>query len=76
MFPAKLAPVLFGLIVSGLMTFIVSLISTLKAIGFVDGFGPTWMGAWILSWIVAFPVILFVAPLARKLVGKLVKPAA
>lgn len=70
--PPKAAPIAFGFLVSGLMTFIVSGISTYKAIGF-DGMLDTWMEAWFASWIVAFPIILVVAPVARWLVGKWVK---
>jgi Protein of unknown function (DUF2798) len=75
MLPAKFAPVLFGLILSGLMSLLVSGISTLRAVGWVDGFGGLWLGAWLTAWLVAFPVVLVVAPLARRLVGLLVAKA-
>jgi len=39
----------------------------------IDGFFSLWMTAWLKSWIVAFPTILVVAPLTRRLVGKLVR---
>lgn len=71
MLPARFAPVLFGFIVSGLMSFMVSGIATLRAIGAVEDFGGFWMGAWLPSWAVAFPTILVVAPLARKLVARI-----
>ena len=44
-----------------------------NAVGLVDGFINFWMMAWFKSWLVAFPAILVVAPLTRKLVGKLTK---
>jgi hypothetical protein len=72
MFPARYAPVLFGLILSGLM----SCIATIRAIGLVMGFFGQWMTSWAFSWSVAFPVVLFVAPLTRRIVAKLVRPAA
>lgn len=76
MIPHRFAPVLSGLILSGLMTFIVSGISTLMAKGLFAGFVAQWMGAWMVTWVVAFPTILVMAPLTRKLVGRLVaKPA-
>ena len=72
MFPKKFAPALFGLILSGLMSFLVSGISTYRAIGFVEGFAGLWTGAWLTAWLVAFPVVLIVAPLTRQMVALLV----
>lgn len=71
MFPKKLAPALFGLILSGLMSLLVSGTSTYRAAGFGDGYVALWMGAWLTAWLVAFPVVLVVAPLARKAVSAL-----
>ena len=73
MIPARFAPTLFGFLLSGLMTLIVSAIATYRAVGFPDNFATLWFGAWISSWLVAFPIVLFVAPLTRKLVAMLVK---
>jgi hypothetical protein len=75
--PARFAPVLFGFVLSALMSLVVSGIATLRNSGPVDGFVELWLGAWLPSWLVAFPVVLVVAPVARRLVGLLVKaPAA
>ena len=73
MFPARFAPILFGLFLSGLMSFIVSGISTLRAIGVSDAFFGAWMTSWGYSWAVAFPTVLVVAPLARKMVAKITR---
>ncbi|MEO6298234.1 MAG: DUF2798 domain-containing protein [Paracoccaceae bacterium] len=70
--PAKFAPALFGLILSGLMSFTVSGIATLRNAGPVDGFFDLWVGAWLPSWLFAFPVVLIVAPITRRLVGMLI----
>ena len=43
----------------------------LRATEVWDGFLAIWMGAWLTSWAVAFPVVLFVAPLARRMVMRL-----
>lgn len=72
MIPAKFAPALFGFILSGLMSLLVSGISTWRAAGLGDGFTPLWIGNWLTAWAIAFPVVLFVAPLSRRLVGLLV----
>lgn len=73
MFPQRFAPLLFGLILSGLMSLLVSGISTWRAVGFGPGFGGLWLGAWLTAWLVAFPTVLGVAPLTRRLVARLVE---
>ena len=71
--PARFAPVLFGFILSALMSFIVSGIATVRNAGLGDETLSLWLNAWLPSWLVAFPVVLIVAPFARRLVGLLVK---
>jgi hypothetical protein len=73
MIPARLAPILFGLILSGIMSLIVSGTAMLRTTGFVDGFFGLWMAGWLPSWLVAFPVVLVIAPFTRRVVGKLVR---
>lgn len=75
MIPAKFAPVLFGFILSGLMSLVVSGISTAANIGLVADFAAWWARAWLTAWLFAFPVVLLVAPLARRLVQRLVAEA-
>jgi hypothetical protein len=74
--PARFAPVLFGFVLSALMSFVVSGIATYRNFGFVDDFPSQWIGAWLPSWLIAFPVVLVVAPVARRFVGLLVKAPA
>jgi hypothetical protein len=71
MIARKHAPMLFGLILSGLMSLLVSGITTFRAIGLAPGFASLWTSAWLTAWLVAFPVVLVVAPLARKAVDRL-----
>jgi Protein of unknown function (DUF2798) len=73
MIPARYAQVLFGFILSGLMSLIVSGLSTLRALGWVDGFASLWLGNWLVSWAIAFPTVLVVAPLTRRIVARLVR---
>lgn len=73
MIPPRFAPIAFGFILSGLMSFIVSGIAIIRTTGWENGLLGLWMGAWLTSWLVAFPTVLFVAPLARRIVAKLVK---
>lgn len=73
MIPRKFSPLLFGLILSGLMSLLVSGISTWRAVGLVPQFGTVWAGAWLMAWLFAFPIVLVVAPLARRLVERVVR---
>lgn len=74
MIPARYEHMLFGFVLSGLMSCIVSGISTLRAAGLVEGFAGLWLSAWLTSWLVAFPVVLVVAPASRRIVHRLVRP--
>lgn len=74
MIPARFAPILFGLIVSGLMSCVVSGIATVRALGFVDDLFFQWMTSWAFSWSVAFPTVLVVAPFARRTVARWTRP--
>lgn len=76
MFPARFAPVLFGLILSGLMSCMVSGVATIRALGMAGGFFGQWMTSWAFSWAIAFPVVLVVAPITRRIVGALTAPRA
>lgn len=73
--PARYATLVMPLFLSILMTFIVSMVSTLHGIGLTPGFLATWLGAWGLSWLVAFPTLLFVLPLVRKATAAVVQAA-
>lgn len=73
MIPARYSHIAFGLVLSGMMSLLVSGISTLKAIGPVDGFVAIWLGNWVAGWAVAFPTVIVVAPIARKIVQRLVR---
>lgn len=71
--PAKYETKVMPLLLSILMTFIVSLVSTLRAVGGLsDDFLSLWSQSWLLSWLVAFPVLLLVLPVVRRLTRMLV----
>ena len=53
------------------MTFIVSLVSTLKSLGLEAFTVQGWLSAWGLSWLIAFPTLLLVMPLVKKLTSYL-----
>lgn len=70
--PSKYAPLLFALILSGLMSFLVSGISTFRVAGSLPDFASLWLGAWLTAWLFAFPAVLVIAPVTRRVVGRLV----
>ncbi len=73
MIPARFAPMLFGFILSGLMSLLISVIATFRAVGWSDNVFGVWMSGWLSSWPVAFPVVLIVAPFTRRVVAALVR---
>ena len=73
--PARYAGIVMPFLLSLLMTCVVSLISTLKSIGWGAHFLQIWPGAWALSWLIAFPVLLLVLPVVRRLTALLVRSA-
>jgi hypothetical protein len=73
MIPQKYAHVVFGFVVTFMMTCLVSAISTFLAIGFTDRFPGVWLGAWMSSWAVAFPAVLVVTPLTNRIVALLTR---
>ena len=74
MIPARFAPALFGLILSGLMSLVVSGIATARTWGLGAGFTGAWIGGWLTAWAIAFPIVLVAAPLTRRVVARLVRP--
>ncbi len=72
MIPARFEPVAFGFVLSGMMSLLVSGISTFRATADLAAFPSLWLSAWLTSWAVAFPVVLVVAPIARRIVRRLV----
>jgi hypothetical protein len=73
MIPRKLEPVLFGLVLSGLMSLVVSGVSTAVAGSWRTGFAGVWAQSWLTAWLLAFPVVLVVGPLARRFVRALLR---
>lgn len=72
--PHRYTPVVTAFLLSGLMSCMVSGISTLRSIGFADILFAKWMANWAWSWAVAFPAVLVVLPVVRFLVARIVAP--
>ena len=68
---ARFEPLLFGLVLSGCMSLVVSAIATWRALGSATD-TRAWIGAWLPAWAIAYPVVLLVAPFTRRAVQRLV----
>jgi len=73
MIARRYAPLLFALILSGVMTLLISGLSTWRAVGLTPAFAQLWPGTWLTAWSLAFPLVLVVAPLTRRLVERLTR---
>ena len=72
MIPARYGPVLFSFILSGVMSLLVSGISTFRTLQAAQDFLGLWTGAWFTGWVFAFPAVMLATPLARKAVALVV----
>ncbi|MDO8989700.1 MAG: DUF2798 domain-containing protein [Sideroxyarcus sp.] len=69
--PQKKFHLVFSLVMAAIMVFIVTFIITLVNVGWVEGFASLWLRAFSIAYVVAAPIIFFMAPIARKLTGKI-----
>lgn len=73
MIPARYAPILFSLILTGLMTLVATGIATATA-GGEGALLERWLlRGWLPAWAVAFPLVMVVTPLTRRLVALLTR---
>ncbi len=68
--PAFTQPVLFATLTTAFASFLVSGISTWRAVGFAPDLPLRWINAWLLSWPVAAPAMYFIAPRVRRLLAR------
>ncbi|MEI1692490.1 DUF2798 domain-containing protein [Acinetobacter nosocomialis] len=73
--PNRYTSIVLPFLLSIIMTFVVSMISTLRSLGLEEFSLYGWMSAWAISWIIAFPTLLLVLPIVRKITTLLVQPA-
>ncbi len=72
--PRRFQPVIFGFILSGLMTLVVSAVTTARNLGFGDDYVGRWLTAFVSAWPITFPTATVVAPFVRRLVERMVTP--
>ena len=66
--------ILFGGIMAFAMSFLMSLVMTYVSIGLVPDFLTIWMKSFVIGLVVSFPIVLFITPIAAKIVKTVVKP--
>jgi hypothetical protein len=57
-----------------IMTFLVSGVATVRAIGFSDAMWGKWLSSWMIAWAVAFPTMLLMMPVVRRLLLRVIEP--
>ncbi len=68
--PRRHAGTLLALFTSLLMSCLMSLVVTLRNVGFVQEVWRLWLEAFPVAFAIAFPLVLVVLPLARRLVER------
>ncbi len=74
-FAPRHAPLLTGFFLTFIMTFVISGVSTLLALGFTHAMLARWPIAWMTSWAIAVPTVLVVLPIVRRIVTRLTAEA-
>lgn len=73
--PNRYTSIVLPFLLSIIMTFVVSMVSTLRSLGLEEFSLYVWMSAWVISWLIAFPTLLLVLPVVRKITAILVQAA-
>ena len=68
--PQKKFHLVFSLIMGAMMISLMTLVITFINVGLIDNFLRLWMKAFGIAYVVGVPVIFFLAPVARKLTGR------
>lgn len=69
--PARFAPLLFSALLSVIMVAVVSAFVLAMSQGLHAGLPAQWLRSCLTTWPVAFPTVAVVAPLVRRVVGRL-----
>ena len=71
MIPKRFSPIVFAVLLTGLMTFVISGVATVINVGLPPDFISRWARAWLPNWAIACPVLLLVRPLVTRLTERL-----
>ena len=77
MHPQKKFHLVFSFVMGAMMIFLMTMVITFVNVGLSDNFFQLWIKAFAIAYVVGVPVIFFLAPVARKLTGRIlgVNPA-
>lgn len=63
----------FAFYMSGLMSLIMSGVITAINTGLAGSFIHRWLASWVVAWAVAFPLVVLIAPVARRITDATVR---
>ena len=69
--PARFSPILFSALLSAVMVCIVSAFVLITSQGIHPGLAMQWFRSCVTTWPIAFPTVAIVAPLVRRIVGRI-----
>jgi len=69
--PQKKFHLVFSFVMGALMISLMTLVITFVNVGMVQDFVGRWLRAFFIAYVVGVPVIFFLAPMARKITGRL-----
>lgn len=69
--PSRFAPILFSALLSAIMVGIVSAFVLTTTQGLHAGLPAQWLKSCLTTWPVAFPTVAIVAPMVRRIVGRI-----
>jgi len=69
--PQKKFHFVFSMVMGATMAFLMTFVITLINVGWVENFFQMWFKAFSIAYVIVVPVIFFLAPMARKLTGRL-----
>ena len=69
--PQKKFHLVFSIIMGAMMISLMTLVITFVNVGLVEDFIGRWLRAFLIAYVVGVPVIFFLAPMARKITGRL-----
>jgi hypothetical protein len=69
--PQKKFHLVFSAVMGALMISLMTLVITFVNVGLVEDFVGRWLRAFLIAYVVGVPVIFFLAPMARKITGRL-----
>jgi predicted membrane channel-forming protein YqfA (hemolysin III family) len=69
--PQKKFHLVFSIVMGALMISLMTLVITFVNVGLVEDFVLRWLRAFLIAYVVGVPVIFFLAPMARKITGRM-----